>query len=68
LLQHVSHVFARMLASRKVERDPLSGRRDREDVTGEHSGTIVGRFAHQAQNPHARVVVVQNFALRCLPD
>ena len=57
-----------MLSSCEVERDPVRGGGDRQDIAGEHTGTIVGWFARQAQNPHARVVVVQNFALRCLPD
>ena len=68
MLQHVGHILARVLTSGEVQRDLMSGRRDRDDATGKHTGAIVGRFTRQPQHPHARVVVVQHFALRRLPD
>ena len=42
--------------------------RDIIDAAGEDPCAPVIRIADQLQNPHARIVVVQNFALRCLPD
>ncbi len=68
LLQHIGHVLARVLPAREVKRDFMIVGGDRKDVAGEHARAFVGRFALQSQNPHARVVVVQDFALRRLPD
>jgi len=46
----------------------MIGRGDRQDVACEHACAVVGRFARKSQNLHARVVIVQHFALRRLPD
>jgi len=67
LLEHRSDIFARVLPSRKVQRDAPHPYH-RNDPTGECAGAFVTRFAGQAQNAHARVVVVQYAALRRLPD
>jgi hypothetical protein len=46
-----------MLRPGEVQRDLPALHRCR-DSTGEHTGALIGRFARQAQHPHAGIVVV----------
>ena len=65
--QHVAQIFAGVLAPGEVQRDalPLFGR---NNAGSKHARAIIRRLARHAQHAHSRVVIMQNFALRRLPD
>jgi hypothetical protein len=65
--EHIAQIFARMLATSEVQSDPAS-LLCRHDAGSKHAGSIIGRLSRHAQHAHSRVVVVQHFALRRLPD
>ena len=65
--EHVAQIFTGVLSPGEVQRDalPLFGR---NNAGSKHAGPIIGRLARHAQHAHSRIVIVQNFALRRLPD
>jgi len=67
LFHHVSQILSGMLTSGEEQGDLpvfVSG----NNAAGKHTGALVAFLAFELQHTHARIVVVQNLALRRLAD